>query len=186
MPVRCLSVFQQVYRDIAAKHQCMLVDSQALFHAIGPHGLLDDHLFNDFVHPALTGHVTLAKAILDKLRERKALGWPSDTPTPKLDAALCATHFGIGPADWAYVCQNSKGFYGVAAYLRYDPRQSRRRRHSIDRRCKEYQRVSRQRASGFPISEYTSPCTGASAPVEFNGIRRKGHALRCRYVPRPV
>ena len=160
MPVRCLSVFQQVYRDIAAKHKCILVDSQALFHAIGPHGLLDEHLFNDFVHPALSGHVALAQAILDKLRERKALGWTSETPTPKLDPALCATHFGLSSADWEYVCEHGKGFFGVAADLRYDPRQSRAK-------AELYKQAIQRIAAGEPPESIGLPGIGIHKAVHW-------------------
>ena len=65
MPIRCLTVFQQAYRDVAASHDFALVDGQALFHAIGVHGLLDDFLFNDVMHPALRGHIALARGILE-------------------------------------------------------------------------------------------------------------------------
>lgn len=153
MPVRCLSVFQQVYRDVAAKHKCILVDSQELFHAIGPHGLLNNYLFNDFVHPALPGHIALATAILDKLRERKALGWQSQAPTPKIDPASCANHFGLGPADWEYVCENCKGFYGTAANLRYDPRQSREKEHI-------YEQAMQRIAAGEPPESLGLPDVG--------------------------
>ena len=85
MPMRCLSAFQQVYVAVAASHDCVLVDGQALFHAIGPHGLLDDTLFNDVMHPSLRGHIALATAILDALRERGTFGWPRGVPTPTID-----------------------------------------------------------------------------------------------------
>ena len=39
MPMRCVSAFQQAYFDVALTHDCVLVDGQALFHAIGPHEL---------------------------------------------------------------------------------------------------------------------------------------------------
>ena len=100
----------------------------------------------------------VAKAILDKLRERKALGWPSDTPTPKLDAALCATHFGLSSADWEYVCKNSKEFYGVAAYLRYDPRQSRAKEELYDQAM---QRI----AAGEPPESLGLPDVGIHKAV---------------------
>ena len=153
MPVRCLSVFQQVYRDVAAKHKCILVDSQELFHAIGPHGLLNNYLFHDFVHPALPGHIALATAILDKLRERKALGWQSQAPAPKIDPASCANHFGLGPEDWEYVCENCKGFYGIAANLRYDPRQSREKAHV-------YEQAMQRIAAGEPPESLGLPDVG--------------------------
>ena len=67
MPMRCLSPFQEACREVAARHGCPLVDGQALFHAIGETGLLDDRLFMDAMHPSLLGQVTLAQGILDAI-----------------------------------------------------------------------------------------------------------------------
>jgi tetratricopeptide (TPR) repeat protein len=143
MPVRCLSVFQQAYREVAAQHQCALVDGQALFHAIGPHGLLNDTLFNDMMHPALRGHIALATAILDALRKRGALGWSPSVPTPTINGARCAAHFGLSPADWAKVCRTSNEMYGIAALLRYDKRQC----HAKER---AYEQAKQRIAAGEP------------------------------------
>jgi hypothetical protein len=120
-PMRCLSAFQQVYRDIAARHRCILVDSQALFHAIGRNGLLDDELFQDAMHPSLRGQIALAQAVLQELRARGALGWPMDSPLPVVDPAECAAHFRLGPAAWRVVCLWGLKFNGLAMPLRYDP-----------------------------------------------------------------
>ena len=92
LPMRCLSSFQQVYRDVAAKHQCILVDGQALFHAIGPHGLLDDHLFHDAMHPSLLGHIALAQGIVDALYARRALAGQREHPRkPSTQSAVLPT-----------------------------------------------------------------------------------------------
>ena len=57
MPMRCLSSFQQAYRDVASRHGCILIDGQNYFHLIGRHGLLDDELFQDAMHPSLRGQI---------------------------------------------------------------------------------------------------------------------------------
>jgi hypothetical protein len=128
LPIRCQSSFQQAYRDVAAGRDCVLIDGQALFHAIGPRGLLDDHLFHDAVHPSLLGHIALAQAVLDALCARGELGWPPRSPAPRIDPAVCADHFGLKPPDWKLVCDRGAMFYKVTASLRYD---------MISRRCKE-------------------------------------------------
>ena len=46
-PLRCLSSFQNVYREMASKFKAILIDGQAVFHSRHPHGMLDDYLFND-------------------------------------------------------------------------------------------------------------------------------------------
>ena len=128
-PMRCLTSFQVALRQIAAKHNSILVDGQALFRGIGPHGLLDDHLFIDAMHPALFGHVALAQGILDALAARRALGWPSGTEPPRIDVALCARHFGVQTNDWKQVCEGGFMFQHATAALRYDAteRQARMR-----------------------------------------------------------
>ena len=120
LPMRCLSSFQQVYRDVAAKQQCILVDGQELFHAIGPHGLLDDHLFHDAMHPSLLGHIALAQGIVDALRARRAFGWPAGAPQQAIDPVRCALHFGLQPKDWKPVCERGAMFYYATLGLRYD------------------------------------------------------------------
>ena len=67
-PFRCLTSFQDVYRELASRYEAILVDGQAVFHARHPHGMLDDYLFNDGFHPSLEGHVALAEAILKALQ----------------------------------------------------------------------------------------------------------------------
>src|SRR5262249_25525147 len=101
LPMRCPSPFQQAYRDVAAGHRAgtVLVDGQALFHAIGPHGLLTDDLFYDAMHPSLRGHIALAQAILEALHARRAFGWPTDAPAPRVDPAECAAHFHPPPEE---------------------------------------------------------------------------------------
>ena len=153
MPVRCLTVFQQAYREVATQHQCALVDGQGLFHAIGPHGLLNDTLFNDMMHPSLRGHIALATAILDALRKRGVLGWSPSVPTPTIDAARCAAHFGLSSADWAKVCRTSNEMYGIAALLRYDNRQCHARERA-------YEQAKRRIAAGEPPESVGLPNLG--------------------------
>ena len=99
-PFRCLTSFQDVYRELASRYEAILVDGQAVFHARHPHGMLDDYLFNDGFHPSFEGHVALAEAILKALQARRAFGWPEAVPAPTIDLAECAAHFGVGAVAW--------------------------------------------------------------------------------------
>ena len=72
-PMRCTSDFQEVYREIASRHDCILIDTQSYFHAIGRHGLLDDELFQDAMHPSFRGQVAVAQAVLQALHARRIL-----------------------------------------------------------------------------------------------------------------
>ena len=82
-PTRCLSSFQEICREVAARHQCILVDGQALFRAVEPHGLLDDLMFQDAVHLSLQGQIALAQGILEALYARRAFGWAEGKPAPR-------------------------------------------------------------------------------------------------------
>jgi hypothetical protein len=120
MPMRCLSPFQQAYREVAAQHGCILIDGQSYFHAIGRHGLLGDELFQDAMHPSLRGQIALAQATLLALRSRRAFDWPSDSPVPVIDPAECVAQFGIGTSEWLHLALWWKGFNELMSPMRFD------------------------------------------------------------------
>lgn len=127
-PQRILTSFQTAYREAAAKHDCILVDGQSYFHAIGSHGLLDDDLFQDAMHPSLRGEIALAQAVLHALQARRAFGWPSDRPAPIIDPGRCAAHFGMAAGDWRNLCEWCVGFNTLVSPLRYENGQRARKR----------------------------------------------------------
>ena len=79
------------------------------------------------MHPSLRGHIALASAILESLRERGSWGWPHDVPAPVIDAGRCATHFGLDTSGWLGFCGGRQKFYWAAGNLRYDPSECRAR-----------------------------------------------------------
>ncbi len=116
MPMRCTTPFQEAYREVAARHDCALVDGQSLLHSVGPHGLLDDQLFMDAMHPSLWGQVVIAQGILDMLKSRSAFGWPNPVPAPRIGMAECATHFGLHAKDWRLIAERGCMFaWGTAS-----------------------------------------------------------------------
>jgi lysophospholipase L1-like esterase len=119
-PMRCPSDFQDAYRAVARRHDALLIDGQGVLRTRHPHGLLDDHLFNDAMHPSLEGHVALAEAILAGLKARGSFGWPAATGAPSVELAACAAHFGIDAAAWERVCRFAAGFYTITGPIRYD------------------------------------------------------------------
>ena len=120
-PERCLPSFQDVYRRIAARHHCTLIDGQDYFHKIGYHGLLDDHLFHDAVHPSLRGQIALAQAVLLAIHDHRWFGWPEGVAPVVIDPAECARHFRLTPWCWEKVCNFGIVFYDLTPGLRYDP-----------------------------------------------------------------
>jgi lysophospholipase L1-like esterase len=119
-PMRCLTPFQNVYREVADRHKCILVDGQAFFHSVGNHGLLDEHLFFDGMHPSLRGQIALAQAVLHELHARQALAWPAGSPAPQIDPAACCRKFKINSSVWEYICRWGIMFYDRTYPLRHD------------------------------------------------------------------
>ena len=130
MPMRCPSPFQEVYREVAARHGCILIDGQSYFHAIGRHGLLDDELFQDAMHPSLRGQIALAQAVLGALHSRQAFGWPKDSAVPVVDPAECVAHFGIDKNAWHRLAMWWKGFNELMTPMRYDTNLRSRKREA--------------------------------------------------------
>jgi hypothetical protein len=111
-----------VYRDVAARHpHAILVDGPAEFHARGNHGLVGDEFFTDGLHPSLNGYTVLAQEILTKLREQRVFGGSAEAPLLNLTPGDCAQRFQMDFTKWSEVCGYSAWFYGLTAYLRYDP-----------------------------------------------------------------
>ena len=130
MPMRCLTPFQQVYREVAGRHRCILIDGQSYFHAIGRHGLLDDELFQDAMHPSFRGQIALAQAVLIALHARGAFGWPEGSATPIISPAECAAHFSIDRTAWHRIALWWKGFHELVSPLRYDTNLRMQKRQS--------------------------------------------------------
>ncbi len=120
LPMRCPTAFQDVYRDVASRHQCILIDGQAEFHSIGRRGLLDDSLFHDGMHPSLRGIIALSQAILRELHARRALGWPEGSAPPTIDPGLVARHYKLGSYAWSKLCHWGIMFYDKTGASRYD------------------------------------------------------------------
>jgi hypothetical protein len=158
LPMRCPTAFQEVYRDVAARHRVILIDGQGLFHAIGRHGLLGDDLFLDAMHPSLRGQIALAQAILHGLRARGALDWPESTPAPILDPARVAAHFGLGPAAWKKLCDWGAMVYDLLSSGSHDPAERLARRRA-------YEAAARRIAQGEAPEALGLPNVGTPAPV---------------------
>lgn len=173
LPMRCVGDFQQAYRDVAAAHpdSSILVDGQALFHAIGRNGLLADDLFHDAMHPSLRGHIALAQAILRALHARRALGWPEDAPAPRVDPAGCAAHFHLGPKDWQPLAERGAMFYFATAPLRYDPTERMAKKAA-------FQAAARRIAAGEPPESVGLPNLGIPAPIPLGTDSLARSALR--------
>jgi len=130
-PMRCLSSFQDAYREVAARHDCIFIDGQSYFHAISPNGLLDGRLFHDGMHPSFRGQIALAQAALRGLWERRAFGWSADAPEPTIDPAEAARAFGVDSGAWSYVCWWGAMFYDLTGPATYDPSRRRVKRQAF-------------------------------------------------------
>jgi lysophospholipase L1-like esterase len=127
-PMRCMTPFQDAYREVAARHKCLLIDGQAYFRRIGRRGQLDDELFVDMMHPSLRGYIALSQAILRALKTTGALGWPPDVPASAIDPALCVAHFGLDGETWKHLCAWQRIFNELVLPIRYDRSQRLQKR----------------------------------------------------------
>jgi lysophospholipase L1-like esterase len=149
-PMRALTAFQDAYHHIAAGHRSVLIDCQRYFHAIGRHGLLDDFLFQDGIHPSLRGQIALAQRVLQALRERRAFGWSEDAAAPVIDPAVVVKEFGLGRAAWREVCLWCMMFYDLTCGLRYDPSQRQQKKVVLAEAVERLERGEFPEALGLP------------------------------------
>jgi hypothetical protein len=121
LPMRCVSEFQDAYREAAARHpRAILVDGPAVLGEVDPRGVAGDRFFNDGFHPSLNGHTTLACAILDGLRARGVFGWAKTSAPVVVSSSQCAAHFDIDAKKWAKVCDYASWFYEFTAFARFE------------------------------------------------------------------
>ncbi len=149
-PMRCLTAFQDAYREVAARHGCPLIDGQAYFRRIGQRGQLGDDLFPDIMHPALRGQIALAQAVLRVLKAKGALGWPADTPVAPIDPAACVAHFGLDGKTWAHLCHWEKTFNERVLPLRYDRSQRLQKRAAAIRAMEQLSQGMAPESLGLP------------------------------------
>jgi hypothetical protein len=143
LPMRLPSDFQDAYFEVASRHDVVLVDGPALLGGLSPRGVGDDRLFHDAQHPNLRGYAALARALLERLKQRGAFGWPEGRPAPEVSAADCARHFGMDARRWATVCERAATFYKRTASIRYDPSESLEK-------ARRYADAAKRLASGQP------------------------------------
>ncbi len=169
-PQRCPTPFQDVYRNAATRHGCILIDGPAELRALTPHGILGDLLINDGHHPALRGHVALAEAVLRELGARRAFGC-SAVVAPSIDLVECSEHFGIADKDWAKVCSKVATFYKMTAHIRYDPAERLSK-------AELYDRAARQIAAGSRPDDLAIPGIGLPGSPRTARPGKAGHTLR--------
>ncbi|WP_165228712.1 SGNH/GDSL hydrolase family protein [Aquisphaera insulae] len=149
-PQRLPTEFQHAYRRVAARHGCSLIDAQSVFHAVGEHGLLDDHLFHDGLHPALRGQIALVQQVLQVIRDRSALGWPAGTPVPVIDPAAVAAHFRLTPWSWEKVCNFGIMFYDLTDGVRYDSSERAAKRDAFGKALEKIKAGGSPQSTGLP------------------------------------
>ncbi len=154
LPMRCLSDFQEVYREVAERHpRAILVDGPAILRAASPSRRSGDESFTDGFHPSLIGYAAIGEAILRAMHTRGALGWGSSSPTPSLSSEELGRHFGMDAARWQSVCAYGAWFYRHTADVRFDP---------SDRLAKadRFQKAGEEIAAGRPPEELGLPGLG--------------------------
>ena len=121
--MRLPTAFQDVYREVAARHHCILIDGQSYFHAIGRAWSAGRSPISRRDAPVIAGSDRAGAGDLASAPRRRAFGWPEDSPAPVIDPARCAAHFGLVPGAWRYICVWGIMFYDRTAPIRYDSSQ---------------------------------------------------------------
>jgi lysophospholipase L1-like esterase len=166
-PMRCPTAFQDVYRQLAEGSDAILVDGQSVLHLRQAHGLLDDSLFNDAMHPSLEGYAALSEAVLAALKNRQAFGWPSSIPAPSIDLAECAAHFDVSTATWKAVCRFAAGFYWTTIPIRFDSSER-------EAKARRYEEALRQLETGALAEVVRCPGIGIRDPfVAASAVRQR-------------
>jgi hypothetical protein len=151
LPMRCITPLEDAYRAVAGRSpRAVLVDGPAVLRARSRHGILDEDLFHDNVHPTLAAHVALAEAVLSRLEGRGAFGWPRSIPAPALDPGRCAAEFGLDVAAWAAVCDRSVDQLNLIAGVPYDSAERLRLRDRYATASSRIRRGTRPEDAGIP------------------------------------
>jgi len=157
-PIRVLDVFQDAFRDVAARHDCILIDGPKVFQAVSPYGIVGDDFLHDAHHPTARGHVTLAQAVVRALQERRAFGCPAESSKPvTIDLADCLRQFAIDAKVWDGVCAYSATFYRDLANLRFDPTERKAKQNA-------YEAVRPKLEAGVPPGRLGVPGMGLVPP----------------------
>jgi hypothetical protein len=130
-PVRCTTAMAQVYREVAARQGCILIDGPEVLRPLTRRGILDDTVFHDGHHPTFAANVGLSQAVMDELHRAKALGLgTTGTSAPAVDPADCIAHFGVDSGTWVMALIRAATYYGHLGTARFDPseRLARQRR----------------------------------------------------------
>ncbi len=184
-PVRCRSDIAQIYRDVAARHNSILVDGPAVLRAKSRHGIIDDELCHDAHHPTLASHLNLAQAILDQLHQRRALGLGgAGARAPIINPAECAAHFQIDSQVWAAVCVKAGIYFTHLGAARYDPAE-REAKHL------RFEQAAVQIRQGVRLPEEAGiPGVGLPPPVDWRwdwwAEPRTPRAAQSRRMNRPL
>jgi hypothetical protein len=121
LPLRTPTDFQEAIRNIARRHDCLLIDAPKILGGMSQDGILDDTLFHDAQHLNLIGQAALAQEIMMQLKQRRFLSWPEAVPAPSINLAQCLQSFGLDKARWSEISHRSEVFFERTAYVRYDP-----------------------------------------------------------------
>ncbi|MFO0957787.1 MAG: hypothetical protein U0800_10065 [Isosphaeraceae bacterium] len=91
LPMRCPTPLLSVYRRTAEQHlELLFSDGPATLRTASADGLVGDSWIQDGQHPTFRAYVALAQALLDRIAQENALGWPAGMPAPRIDLDECA------------------------------------------------------------------------------------------------
>lgn len=101
VPLRMLSELEEAIQRVAADRDVPFLNAHQLLEAQTPHGILDDSLLVDHIHPGFDGHQAIAAALLERMAEAGYLDPIADWETRARDA--WQRHF--ASLDYTYFAQ---------------------------------------------------------------------------------
>lgn len=121
MPMRCPSDFEDSCRQIARRHNAVLIDGHDVLAELSEAGIPGDDVLHDAHHPTLPGYLAMARAVVHELASQGALGVESTARIPDVEPSACAEIFGVDQETWVTVAERSTSFWTRTAYMRFDP-----------------------------------------------------------------
>ena len=122
-PVRADSGYRRAVTDHAATFTIPVIDTPVVLRPHTRHGILDDTLFHDNVHPTLLGYFLMGRAGADRIRDAKMLerrfGPPADLPPARFESVIDSLE--IDQDERQLACQRIAQGLGKLGLLRFDP-----------------------------------------------------------------
>lgn len=156
-PVRTISSYCDMIREVASSHSITLIESANVLRPHTAHGLLDESMFHDNVHPTLLAFYLLGHEAAERIRDHQELSRPFGTPqtitTPAFHEAV--QELGLTAEQMALAYRRTAHGLDRLSMLCFDAGWR-------ERRSQDYARLAERMSNGSliwdPSKDFTEPC----------------------------